>query len=289
MTVSEYLYIPLIIWAVAQGIKFSLAMLNGRYKPALLFSSGGMPSVHSATVSALATVALIEGGPSSPLFGITGIFAAIVMYDSLGVRRSAGEQAKTLNILIDDLLQTGTLKAHGRYGHLKEILGHRPLEVVVGAALGVSLTAILMYQSVFVQAPWLQTIPSSVARTIEIMLAVFLILFGGVMWLSARRSGSRLRHFTPFLRQILISNVVVACIFASLAFLQSQQVVPAGNWVVVIGTLAIFFAWHLALWYRLLVDGALRNPRVKNTPAENRRLAWLNKARKKSGRNQKKA
>lgn len=284
MQVSEYLYVPLIVWGLTQGLKFFLAMLKGRYRPALLFSSGGMPSVHSATVAALATVAFIEGGPDSPLFGITGLFAAIVMYDSLGVRRSAGEQAKTLNTLIDDLFQAGALKSPGRYQHLKEILGHRPLEVVVGAQIGVCLAVIMLYQTVFERAPWLTTIPSQLAMGIELGLAVALVASGFASWVAARRSKSRWRQFLPFLRHIFMSNVVIALVLSGFVFMQQQAIRPLSDWsaVVVIGI--IFFTWHLGLWYRLLIDGRLRDSSGRLSAGETRRQSWLKKAGRRAGR-----
>lgn len=283
MQVSEYLYVPLITWALAQAVKFFLAVFKGSYKPSLLFSSGGMPSVHSATVASLATVALIDGGPASALFGIAGVFAAIVMYDSLGVRRAAGEQARALNHLIDDLMQTGTIKTHGKYGHLKEILGHRPLEVAVGAAMGVILTGLLMTSTVYERLPWLNTIPSKLAMTIQLGLAVFLIIAGLAAHLSASRTGSRLSPYRPFARHIMISNIVSAILLGLAVFMQRQQLSLWSTWVVVLFVLAFFIFWHLGLWYRLLVDGDLRNAAAATEPAS-RRAKWLpgSKAAKKS-------
>jgi acid phosphatase family membrane protein YuiD len=100
-----------------------------------------MPSVHSAVVSSLATYALLQGGPTNPLFGVTAVFAAIVIYDSFGVRRSAGDNAKALNKLIAELAETGGVRDRAAYGHLREILGHKPLEslscVILGIVMGV--------------------------------------------------------------------------------------------------------------------------------------------------------
>ena len=280
--VSEYLYIPLITWLIAQMIKFGIAVLQGKYRPSLLFSSGGMPSVHSATVASLATVALIEGGPSSPLFGITGVFAAIVMYDSLGVRRAAGEQAKVLNLLIEDLSTNGAVKTPKKYGHLKEILGHRPLEVAIGLMLGVAVSALLLGNTLLVRASWLMTTPSALARWIQLGLAVFLILSGIVVYLWARaRSSRKLARYRPFLKQILISNLVVAAIFFGLVFLQTQGVRTYNAWLFVALGLLVFFFWHAALWYMLLVDGKLRSS-IADVSAQARKQKWMKPKRKKA-------
>lgn len=280
--VSEYLYIPLITWLIAQMIKFGIAILQGKYRPSLLFSSGGMPSVHSATVASLATVALIEGGPSSPLFGITGVFAAIVMYDSLGVRRAAGEQAKVLNLLIEDLSTSGTVRAPKKYGHLKEILGHRPLEVAIGLVLGVATASLLLGNTLLTRASWLLLAPSILARWIQLGLVVLLIVCGISLYFLARsRSSRKLARYRPFIKQILISNLVVAAIFLGLVFLQTQAVSIYNSWLFVALGLLVFFLWQSALWYMLLVDGKLRAS-IADVSVQARKQKWIKSKRKKN-------
>lgn len=277
--ITEYLYVPLIVFAIAQCVKFLLAMFRGEYRPSLLFASGGMPSVHSATVTSLATVALIEGGVTSPLFGIAGVFAAIVIYDSLGVRRAAGEQAKVLNILISDLSTSGAVKVPGKYGHLREVLGHRPLEVLIGMIVGVFLTGVVMASQVFEQVPWLLTTPSSLAQTIELCLAVFLLAASViVVVMSRRKKATKLSHYRPFFQQIAISNVVIAIALVLLVLLQKQAVPTYSTWLLVSLVLVAFLFWHAALWYMLLVDGKLR---VAATPARDaRKDRWLKKSKR---------
>lgn len=280
MNISEYLYVPLITWALAQCIKFIIAIFKGEYKPSLLFSSGGMPSVHSATVSSLAMVALIEGGPASPLFGITGVFAAIVMYDSLGVRRAAGEQAKVLNQLIGDLEAQGTVKGAHRYGHLREILGHRPLEVAIGALLGVVGACVLMYSTVTTKMPWLLTTPSKLAQSIELGLAVFLIVFGfGAFLLSRSKKGGILTHYSPFVKQVVWNNLVTALLLGIAVLCQREGIAWWGEWVALMVILGISFFWKAALWYILLVEGKLRSDAP--SPTAVRQDKWLTKAKKK--------
>lgn len=278
MQISEYLWVPLATWVIAQSIKFFIAVFRGQYSPSLLFSSGGMPSVHSATVSSLATVALIIGGPESPLFGITGVFAAIVMYDSLGVRRAAGEQARALNHLIDDLLQAGAIKSHIKYGHLREILGHRPLEVVIGATLGVLLAAAFTASTLLERLPWLVARPNSTAMLIELIVAGFLLIAAGLTVFFARRPQGRLSSYRPFARHIAISNVISSLALAFCWLMQRQQIQSWQNWVVLIVVLLGFIFWHLGLWYHLLVNGALRTQ--VDSKASVRRERWLKTTKK---------
>ena len=134
--ITPYLYVPLLAWVIAQGIKVSIEIIKGDADFKYLYASCGMTSAHSAVVCSLAGYTFYHQGISSPLFGVTAILAGIVMYDSFGVRRSSGEQAKTINRLIEEMTNNGTLRKPDDYNRLREILGHQPLEVIVGAILG---------------------------------------------------------------------------------------------------------------------------------------------------------
>jgi uncharacterized protein len=96
--------------------------------------TGGMPSSHAASVSALSTLVALENGVDSPLFGVTLYFSLIVMYDAAGLRRAAGRQAAILNRLMDEHIKHPDAATQ----RLMELLGHTPLEVAVGALLGVT-------------------------------------------------------------------------------------------------------------------------------------------------------
>lgn len=144
MGYNPYIVIPFATWAITQVAKFAIAALKGRLDFRYLYASGGMPSVHSAVVCSLATTALLVSGANSPIFGLTAIFAAIVMYDSFGVRRSAGEQAAAINMLIGSL-DRGKVRLEQPQLHLREILGHQPQEVAVGAVVGVALAGLFNY------------------------------------------------------------------------------------------------------------------------------------------------
>ena len=96
--------------------------------------SGGMPSSHAAMVTSLSTSIALTEGLESSIFALSVIFSAVVMYDAAGVRRAAGKQAACLNKIIMDLYKQDLQEAGGR---LKELLGHTPLQVFVGAIFGI--------------------------------------------------------------------------------------------------------------------------------------------------------
>lgn len=98
-----------------------------------LVHTGGMPSSHSALVSALATSVGLIAGFKSPIFSVALGFAVVVMYDAAGLRQAAGRMAGILNQLTDDIYQHRQDYVPVR---LRELLGHTPFEVIVGAFLG---------------------------------------------------------------------------------------------------------------------------------------------------------
>jgi len=104
-----------------------------------IFMSGGMPSSHSSFVTSLSTVIGIHKGFDSAEFVICVVFALIVMYDASGVRRAVGKQAAILNKIVEDLQN----KKHIEYETLKELVGHTPKEVILGAILGIVVGAIM--------------------------------------------------------------------------------------------------------------------------------------------------
>ncbi len=131
-------------WLVAQILKTIIHLILSReFVAERLVGSGGMPSSHSSTVCALATATYFEFGADSFEFAIAAFFAIIVMYDAMGVRRETGIQAKLLNDILKTFEDMGRkeISAHDK---LKEFVGHTPLQVLMGAILGVVLS-ILIY------------------------------------------------------------------------------------------------------------------------------------------------
>jgi uncharacterized protein len=125
-------------WFIAQILKSCIMLFRKRPQTAremlinMVWTTGGMPSSHSALVAALATSAGFVEGPASTLFFVTLFYAVLTFRDALGVRRAAGSQAKVLNQLIRDLSPHFPLRSRP----VKEIHGHTMSEVFVGALLG---------------------------------------------------------------------------------------------------------------------------------------------------------
>lgn len=128
------LELGILAWFLAQVIKVLLNAVQRRtWELKILLSSGGMPSSHSAFVCAIAASIAQLYGFGSPMFALAAALALVVMYDACNVRRAAGEQAKVLNYLITHLDQISPELA-GKA--LQELLGHTPLQVLMGALLG---------------------------------------------------------------------------------------------------------------------------------------------------------
>lgn len=127
-------------WLVAQIIKVIITLIRDkRLDFTKLFSSGGMPSSHAAFTVSLASAVGFVTGFKSVEFATTAAFAFVVMYDATGVRRSAGEQARILNRIVDSLGHENISETGKK---LKELLGHTPFEVFGGAILGVFIAVI---------------------------------------------------------------------------------------------------------------------------------------------------
>lgn len=129
-------------WAVAQTIKVVLGVFREkRFNFRWFVGTGGMPSSHAASVAALSTSVGITHGFDSALFAISLTFTLIVMFDAQTVRFSAGKQAKVLNRMLDDIYWKHKLDEE----KIKEFLGHTPVQVFVGAFLGI-VVALLLYK-----------------------------------------------------------------------------------------------------------------------------------------------
>ncbi len=130
-------------WLSAQIIKTILyAVTSKSFRGERLFGAGGMPSSHSATVCALTTSTLVIYGIGSFEFAICAVMAFITMYDAMGVRRETGNQAKAINDMMETFKRMGdeTISDDEK---LKELIGHTPLQVLVGGILGIIVAIIL--------------------------------------------------------------------------------------------------------------------------------------------------
>ena len=130
----KYIIVPFLVWFGIQLFKFIYDLVKSKkFNFKRLMQAGGMPSSHSGVVVSLTTMIGKNVGINSPLFAVALIFSFIVMYDAAGVRRAAGKQAKLLNKIVETPGLTG-LQVSER---LVEVLGHTPVQVIVGADIGV--------------------------------------------------------------------------------------------------------------------------------------------------------
>ena len=130
---NQVLIAGLTAWLLAQIIKIPLDYFRTRrWNWALLLTTGGMPSSHSALMTATTHAIGLYHGFDNPVFAIAVAITMIVVYDAAGVRRQAGIHAQRINVLFDELLRGHMLNEKD----LREVLGHTPLEVVGGILLG---------------------------------------------------------------------------------------------------------------------------------------------------------
>jgi acid phosphatase family membrane protein YuiD len=134
-------------WFLAQVVKAAIMLLKANRKSGreiletIAWRTGGMPSSHAALVSAMTTSLAFQEGLKSTVFAVSFFFSLIIMRDAMGVRRSSGIQGKSLNSLGRNLEERFGVEYHP----VKEVQGHAPLEVVVGALMGIFIAAAYAY------------------------------------------------------------------------------------------------------------------------------------------------
>ena len=131
---NKYVYIPLIVWFCIQTFKVVHDLIKTKkFNFKRILGAGGMPSSHSAIVTCISAMIGKSEGFDTPIFALSLIFAMVVMYDAAGVRRAAGKQARLLNKIVE----TPGLSSVQVQEKLVEVLGHTPLQVFVGAFIGI--------------------------------------------------------------------------------------------------------------------------------------------------------
>jgi len=126
-------------WVIAQSIKVVIGVIQERRFDFRWFvGTGGMPSSHSAGASSLATAVGINYGFDSVYFALAAAFTIVVMFDAQGVRRATGRQARILNRIMEDIYWKGKIQGE----RLRELVGHTPLEVIMGFLLGILIAVI---------------------------------------------------------------------------------------------------------------------------------------------------
>lgn len=131
---NKCILVPIILWFSIQVFKVITDLIvNKRLDVKRIIGAGGMPSSHSAIVTSLAILEGKEYGFDSGIFAVALIMAFVVMYDAAGVRRAAGKQARIINKILD----TPGLSTEQVQEKLVEALGHTPIQVFVGAVIGI--------------------------------------------------------------------------------------------------------------------------------------------------------
>jgi acid phosphatase family membrane protein YuiD len=131
---NRVLIAAVVAWVVGQLLKFPLEyILNKRWNWGIMFSSGGLPSSHSALVTAVTLTIGFQDGFDTSIFALAVAIAMIVVYDAAGVRRQAGIHAERINEIMKNFIES-----------LKEMLGHTPFEVIAGVILGILISWVLL-------------------------------------------------------------------------------------------------------------------------------------------------
>ena len=133
---NKYIYVPFFLWFGIQLFKLIYDLVTTKkFNFKRIMGAGGMPSSHSAVVAGITTLIGKYEGVGSPIFALSLTVAFVVMYDACGVRRAAGKQAELLNKLVETPGLTGVQVSE----RLVEVLGHTPVQVLVGALIGVAV------------------------------------------------------------------------------------------------------------------------------------------------------
>ncbi len=140
---NKILLISIVSWLVAQTLKVVHTLIvDKRFNVSRFVGSGGMPSSHSSFVMALTSATGLEHGWDSTIFAVALVFSLVVMYDAAGVRNAVGKQAIIINKIIADIHHKKEKKITEQ--RLKEFIGHTPIEVIIGAILGIIIANIMI-------------------------------------------------------------------------------------------------------------------------------------------------
>ena len=139
---NRHLLAVAVAWSAAQILKPIIYWaVNRKWDWRWFLTAGGMPSAHSAAVSALTIATALIDGLGSTAFAIAFVTAVVVLYDAAGVRRSAGQQAHVLNQILEELFSGRPIAEE----HLRELIGHTPFEVLAGALLGATISFLVLH------------------------------------------------------------------------------------------------------------------------------------------------
>ena len=136
---NHVLMVTFLAWTLTQTLKVTLGVLRTKkFDFRWFIGTGGMPSAHAAGSSALAMIIGLDYGFDTVSFALAAVFAIVTMFDAQGVRRSTGKQAAILNKVLVDIYWKGKIEE----ARLKELIGHTPIEVLMGSIIGILLAII---------------------------------------------------------------------------------------------------------------------------------------------------
>lgn len=139
LKLNHLFWVTITAWGLAQSLKVILGVIRTkRFDFRWLVGTGGMPSAHASGASAMAITAGFDYGFNSGIFALAIVFAIVTMFDAQGVRRSTGSQARILNKVMEDIYWQGRIQET----RLKELIGHTPVEVIVGSIIGILIAFI---------------------------------------------------------------------------------------------------------------------------------------------------
>ena len=273
MTLNPYIAIPLAAWFLAQWIKFSIAAFKDDFNLRYLYASGGMPSVHSAVVTSLFVTTWLQQGSMSPLSGVTAVLAAIVIYDSLGVRRSTGEQAIVLNGLVDGL-EEHKITFNNNVTRVREVLGHKPKEVFWGIVLGSVVAVVANLDKLTKQFAFLSAVPKGNELYGYIaVLGILLIGVVGILVTYAKRWSKADSQSGKLLAWLTIA-ALLGGLFLSLAAYEAVSVLGSRWPIYAVFALAVFMIFYVVKSVMSLLSAAKQE-------ATDSKSRWLEKSKKK--------
>jgi acid phosphatase family membrane protein YuiD len=271
--------VPVIAWALAQLIKVVIEIIKGDADVKYLYASGGMPSAHSAVVVSLAGYTFYHQGANSPLFGVTAIIAGIVMYDSFGVRRSSGEQAKALNKLIAEMAHNGNLRKPDDYARLREVLGHQPLEVIVGALLGGLVATLFSLDQLSPIIDWVTSLPTKPEIYLILVIGVLMVLAPILYFFLARKKLKKDKKIYELSKYILGVNLIIGLAMIFAGVISYESIAPYGQrWLSVFGVAVWLIFMLIATWRWAGLKKAVK---FDTNVVSERKQDWLKKAGKK--------
>lgn len=272
---NPYIAIPFITWFIAQLTKFTIHAMKGKRDFRFFYASGGMPSAHSAAISALAVTALVHEGPSSAIFGLAAVFAAVVIYDSFGVRRSAGDQAVAINAIVEALDSSKKLQNI----HLREVLGHKPTEVIIGTLMGVVIALSLSVGTWASDVGFLIDPPIGVERLAYLLAGLLLLIAAGTIQVFLR--GKRFKQTLSIvgLRKFGVWSLgLFGAAGLALSLMQYQEI-PTGEWrlwwLMLLTSFGLLYALSMLFWLRFIParyqDEVAKLPRTSKQAKKPRR------------------